>query len=693
MAKSITVALELNTRNFDQGVSRVDRGLNNIDRSAQQSKTSLAAVATGIAAIVGASAGLVSAVNAARSVEDLGITLKTLYGDAEQAAEALDIVTEAAARLPVSLDAIQAGVPALALVESQFGGLGNAIEFTSGIANAFGMSFQDAASNVQRALSAGIASADTFRDRGVKAFLGFEEGVKYTAEQTQELFVKSFEKVTAANEDAVNTMTGQLSMFSDAIFQIQAELGEAFGESLKESLAGITAAFSANREEIIEIARVIGESLGAALTFVVDNMQILVSLLAGAFASAAVGRIIVAVDAIVKFAQAIRLAATGAATLQAFMGPAGIASLAAGAVAAGAAYLALNEVFDSNEEKLKNVTVAATKLKDVEVAEGLAEQMDMLGDTADELADTYKENEEVRRESIKRTNELMRESEDMLEKMHERAMDRASDILERQAEKNTELEREIAIAEAVIGLTDVEKGLKQELMELEFRRKDALEEIAALTVSDEERNKLTQELNALTEEQIRLVNERHEVSMEAMAKEDAQAKKNEETKVKLLQDSQETIRQLNNATMKSMEDAFVNFVATGKGSFRDLVDDMIDQLKRLLAKKIFKTILNFLGGGLGSLFSGFFDQGGIIPAGKFGIVGEKGPEIVTGPANVIGRMETQGILANQNQGSGQPTNVTYNINATDAQSFRDMIAQDPSFIFNVTRAGARLQPI
>jgi phage-related minor tail protein len=181
--------------------------------------------------------------------------------------------------------------------------------------------------------------------------------------------------------------------------------------------------------------------------------------------------------------------------------------------------------------------------------------------------------------------------------------------------------------------------------------------------------------------------------MEAMAKEDAQAKKNEETKVKLLKDSQETIRQLNNATMQSMEDAFVNFVTTGKGSFRDLVDDMISQLKRLLAKKIFKTILNFLGGGLGSLFSGFFDQGGIIPAGKFGIVGEKGPEIVTGPANVIGRMETQGILANENQGSGQPTNVTYNINATDAQSFRDMIAQDPSFIFNVTRAGARLQPI
>ena len=75
-------------------------------------------------------------------------------------------------------------------------------------------------------------------------------------------------------------------------------------------------------------------------------------------------------------------------------------------------------------------------------------------------------------------------------------------------------------------------------------------------------------------------------------------------------------------------------------------------------------------------------------------MGEKGPEIVTGPANVIGRMETQGILSGAGNGqSGGSTNVTYNITATDAQSFKDMIASDPAFIFNVTRAGERMQPI
>lgn len=39
-------------------------------------------------------------------------------------------------------------------------------------------------------------------------------------------------------------------------------------------------------------------------------------------------------------------------------------------------------------------------------------------------------------------------------------------------------------------------------------------------------------------------------------------------------------------------------------------------------------------GGIGKLFSGFFADGGSIPAGKFGIVGERGPEMVAGPATV-----------------------------------------------------------
>ena len=44
-------------------------------------------------------------------------------------------------------------------------------------------------------------------------------------------------------------------------------------------------------------------------------------------------------------------------------------------------------------------------------------------------------------------------------------------------------------------------------------------------------------------------------------------------------------------------------------------------------------------------YAGAFDKGGIIPRGQFGIVGERGPEIVNGPANVTGRRKTAALSA------------------------------------------------
>ncbi len=48
---------------------------------------------------------------------------------------------------------------------------------------------------------------------------------------------------------------------------------------------------------------------------------------------------------------------------------------------------------------------------------------------------------------------------------------------------------------------------------------------------------------------------------------------------------------------------------------------------------------------LGPGYAGAFDKGGIIPRGQFGIVGERGPEIVNGPANVTGRRKTAALSA------------------------------------------------
>ena len=84
--------------------------------------------------------------------------------------------------------------------------------------------------------------------------------------------------------------------------------------------------------------------------------------------------------------------------------------------------------------------------------------------------------------------------------------------------------------------------------------------------------------------------------------------------------------------------------------------------------------------GIGDLFGGFFADGGNLGAGKWGIAGEAGPEIIHGPATIT-------PMSDISSGGGS-TNVTYNINAVDAKSFKQMLAQDPSYLYGLTMMGA-----
>jgi hypothetical protein len=63
------------------------------------------------------------------------------------------------------------------------------------------------------------------------------------------------------------------------------------------------------------------------------------------------------------------------------------------------------------------------------------------------------------------------------------------------------------------------------------------------------------------------------------------------------------------------------------------------------------------GSSSGSGYSGAYDKGGYIPTGKYGIVGEYGPEIVNGPANVTGREATA-----RKMGGGQSVTISPQIN-------------------------------
>jgi hypothetical protein len=105
-------------------------------------------------------------------------------------------------------------------------------------------------------------------------------------------------------------------------------------------------------------------------------------------------------------------------------------------------------------------------------------------------------------------------------------------------------------------------------------------------------------------------------------------------------------------------------LANGTMSFKDafssmaqsLLSDLADITSQLL-KSGLMSLLGSFGGGFGAMglggFGGFYAEGGTLGAGKWGIAGENGPEIVKGPASIspMGGGSTQVNI--YNQGGGQ----------------------------------------
>lgn len=142
-------------------------------------------------------------------------------------------------------------------------------------------------------------------------------------------------------------------------------------------------------------------------------------------------------------------------------------------------------------------------------------------------------------------------------------------------------------------------------------------------------------------------------------------------------------------TLGNLENALVDFAKTGKLTFDDLANSIINDILRIGAKQLTANIagglLGAFGGGAGaaggaSAFAGLFDHGGNIGSGQWGIVGENGPEIVQGPAAVTGRRETAAKLDRaisrvdsaraSNQVMQRDGDVYMTVVTPDANSFR-----------------------
>ena len=245
-------------------------------------------------AFIGLGAGLVikGIVNAGMQIEELGVQLEALFGSAKKGKQALDAVTKFAKTTPFELSNIQQGVTALATVAEKAESLGisfdELLKITGNTAVQLGGDFALASQQIQRSFSAGIGSADLFRDKAVTAMAGFSAGVKTSVDDSIKGLAKAFGtggKFGELTNKLANTLQGTISNLKDALFTIQTEIASGFFNELKNELGDLKTFVEENDRAIRDISRDIGEALSVAVVsvangikFLADNFKILIEL-------------------------------------------------------------------------------------------------------------------------------------------------------------------------------------------------------------------------------------------------------------------------------------------------------------------------------------------------------------------------------------------------------------------------------
>ena len=310
-------------------------------------------------AFIGLGAGLVirNIVNTGKQIENLQVQLKFLFGSAQEGAKAFDEMAKFAAKVPFSLQEIQAGSGVLAVVSDDAKELANLMKITGNVAAVTGLDFKTTAEQIQRSLSAGISAADLFRDKGVKDMLGFSAGAKVSVEET----VKAFERVfgeggrfDGATDELANTLSGTLSMIGDKVFNFKRVLLDAgFFSQLKKQFGDLNKSLEKNSETMDKIAVTIGTVLAVGVEKLVNGFK---------FLAKHSDEVVTAFKILISFKLAKMFINIGRAIIPVVAGMRALASLtgaglvlvAASVAATTATFLALGKAIDDVEKKINS---------------------------------------------------------------------------------------------------------------------------------------------------------------------------------------------------------------------------------------------------------------------------------------------------------------------------------------------------
>jgi len=233
-----------------QALSGVQAGLTRLRSSIFSIQSALIGIGGGVA--------IKSLVSVGSQVENLSARFNFLFGNVKEGSKALDTLTDFASKVPFSLQEISGASGNLAVVSKDAEDLNRILKITGNVASVTGLDFQTTATQIQRSFAGGIASADIFRERGVRALLGFKAGVNVTTEET----IKRFEEVFGeggrfgrATEVLATTLTGTLSMLGDKLFKFRLETNKAgFFDFVKQAIVDVNKLIEENEQSLKNLA-------------------------------------------------------------------------------------------------------------------------------------------------------------------------------------------------------------------------------------------------------------------------------------------------------------------------------------------------------------------------------------------------------------------------------------------------------
>ncbi len=184
-------------------------------------------------------------IGAASAAESYTVRLNRLLGSQAEGNRMFREMSEYATKAPFEYAEIMESATALSGVMN--GGVDEIkrwMPMIGDLAAVSGLSIQETTGQVVRMYSAGAASADLFRERGVLAMLGFQAGVSYSADETRKKMFQAWEATDSKFRDVTNdlskTWKGTMSMFSDYWFQFRTTVMDAGPfDAMKEGFRGV----------------------------------------------------------------------------------------------------------------------------------------------------------------------------------------------------------------------------------------------------------------------------------------------------------------------------------------------------------------------------------------------------------------------------------------------------------------------